>query len=75
MSVYFCYSLSCRFLGQILSSSDAIESLEKDLPNYQTLLIKAWFRCALHVPGNSQMLIEVTRYSDIHGSTTVDQSN
>ena len=56
------FSISCRFLGH-LSSREVGEKLAKDLPNHQTAIVKAWFRCVLHIPASSQLLTEVTRYT------------
>lgn len=54
-------NISCRFLGHMLSMREVTEQLQCHLSNYQTVVIKAWFKCVLHIPDGSQLLTEVTR--------------
>lgn len=60
-----CFSVSLRFLSQLLGNVEIMDHLHGNLENCDSFLIRAWFRCCLLVPPRNELLDNITRYDVI----------
>lgn len=58
--LFFLFSISCRYLSQLLSEDSVMEKMSAQ-PAHQVQLVQSWFRCAVYLPSNSLQLTSVNR--------------